>query len=119
MAANGTITVNDNGTVRFTSVCMLCRQPVALDQLDPERVARWQAGEFVQDVFPDLSAPEREVLVSGSHAECFEKVFADDEAGEDDEPCSDDPELDDESWRDIPGAMSPDWNRYFDGKPGF
>jgi len=83
MAATGTITENANGTVRFTTTCMLCEQPVAVDQLDPQKVARWQAGEFVQNVFPDMSASEREVLVSGSHAECFDRAFPPDE--EDDE----------------------------------
>lgn len=79
----GTITENPDGTVRFTTHCMLCTHPVAVDRLDPEKVARWQAGEFVQDVFPDMSASEREALVSGSHAECFAGAFA---GGEEDDP---------------------------------
>jgi hypothetical protein len=83
MAAKGTVTENPDGTVRFTTTCMLCDQPVAVDRLDPEKVARWQAGEFVQDVFPDMSASERETLISGSHAKCFDEAFGGDE--EDDE----------------------------------
>jgi len=75
MAAQGTITRNEDGTVRFTATCMLCGQPCAVDRLDAEKAARWQAGEFVQDVFPELSASEREALVSGSHAECFGAAF--------------------------------------------
>jgi hypothetical protein len=82
MAAKGTVTTNENGTARFTATCMLCGRPAAVDQLDPARLARWQDGEFVQDVFPDLSASEREVLVSGSHAECFEAAFPEDDEDE-------------------------------------
>jgi hypothetical protein len=118
MAVAGTVTANENGTVRFTTVCMLCGQPSALDQLDPERVARWQAGAYARDAFPAMSASEREVLVSGSHAECFEESFPEDE----DDVSGlrpDETDLDDEAWRDIPGAMSPDWNAYFASKPGF
>lgn len=75
----GTITGNPDGTVRFTTHCVLCSRPAAVDQLDPEKVMRWQAGESVQDVFPDMSASDREALVSGSHAECFGNAFPADE----------------------------------------
>jgi hypothetical protein len=81
MAVAGTVTKNENGTVRFTTTdpCMGCGVQVAVDQLDPAKVARWRAGEFVQDVFPDMSAAEREALVSGTHANCFEEMFPEDE----------------------------------------
>ena len=31
-----------------------------------EQIERWQAGAFVQDVFPHLSAEEREFLINGT-----------------------------------------------------
>lgn len=58
---------------------MLCDEPNAIDRLDAWAFAAWQAGAFVQDAFPGLSASEREVLVSGSHAKCFEDAFGGDE----------------------------------------
>jgi hypothetical protein len=81
MAARGIVTKNENGTVRFTTTdpCTGCGLQVAVDQLDADKVARWQAGEFVQDVFPDMSAGEREALVSGTHAKCFDEMFPEDE----------------------------------------
>lgn len=82
----GNITENPDGTVRFTTHCMLCTGPVAVDHLDPGKVACWQAGARVQDVFPEMSASEREALVSGSHAECFGNAFADGEDDPDDFP---------------------------------
>jgi hypothetical protein len=90
MAAQGTVTRNEDGTVRFETRCMLCEQPVAVDRLDPEAFAAWQAGAYVQDAFPNMSASEREALVSGSHAKCFDAAFPE----EDDEepPYEDDPD---------------------------
>lgn len=87
----GTVTRNENGTIRFEAVCMLCDQPVAVDQLDAGAFAAWQAGAYVQDAFPRMSASEREVLVSGTHAKCFDEVFPEEE--DEEEPTYDDIEL--------------------------
>lgn len=76
---NGTVTPNANGTVRWTAQdgCMVCTVPVVVDQLDPAAVEAWQAGKLAQDAFPGMSAGEREALVGGVHARCFEELFAD------------------------------------------
>jgi hypothetical protein len=107
VAVKGTITQNADGTVRFTAVCMLCEQPCAVDRLDPEKLAAWQAGGYVQDLFPERSAAEREALVSGSHAECFGQAFADDDEDPDDD------------FEDIPGAQDASWAAYWDGTSKF
>lgn len=84
----GTVTPNENGTVRWTAQdgCMGCGIPVAVDQLDPAAVAAWQAGELAQNAFPNMSAAELEGLVSGTHAKCFEEMFADEDDEEDFDP---------------------------------
>lgn len=41
---------------------------------------RWQEGAFIQDALPDLTADEREILISGICTECWKNIF-----GEDDE----------------------------------
>lgn len=38
-----------------------------------EQVNRWQNGELIQNVFPDLSADEREFLISGMLPEEWER----------------------------------------------
>jgi hypothetical protein len=92
MAAPGTDTKNDNGTVKFTTLqgCMGCGNRVSVDQLDPGALEAWRAGMGnVQDLFPRLSASEREALMTGTHAECWDAVagYADEpEAEEDDMP---------------------------------
>jgi hypothetical protein len=88
MAAPGTITANANGTVKFTTIrgCMGCGNSVAVDQLDPAALTAYQAGRgAVQDLFPQLSASEREALMTGTHAECWDTVAGvPDEEGDDD-----------------------------------
>jgi hypothetical protein len=40
---------------------------------------RWQAGEFIQDALPELSAEEREILISGICPECWDEMFPEDD----------------------------------------
>lgn len=35
-------------------------------------------GEFIQDVFPELSVDEREIFISGTHPECWDRLYSDD-----------------------------------------
>jgi hypothetical protein len=39
--------------------------------LDPEKVRRWQAGEKIQNVWPEMSADDRETLISGTCPDCW------------------------------------------------
>jgi hypothetical protein len=34
---------------------------------------------FIQDEFPMLSASQRELMITGTHDECWQRIFADDE----------------------------------------
>ena len=45
MAAQGTITLNPGGTVRFDTTCILCDKPNSIDGLDPKAVAAFLAGD--------------------------------------------------------------------------
>jgi hypothetical protein len=70
--ADGTVTV-------FTHNCPGCGRPGKLTGLDPVKVTRWLDGEHIQDVMPELSASERELLISGMHGECWDVMFPPDE----------------------------------------
>ena len=61
-------------TVTVTGACPFCGKEwyIKVSTLD---VAAWQAGEFVQNAFPYLSAGERELLISGICADCQKEVF--------------------------------------------
>ena len=66
------------GMMRFTYTCMMCGQPCEID-IPKDKAEIWlgPAPPFVQNLFPDMSASEREVLISGSHGKCFDEAFAD------------------------------------------
>jgi len=40
----------------------------------PEQIKRWVEGELVQDVFPELTADEREFILSGVTPEEWESI---------------------------------------------
>lgn len=35
--------------------------------------------EFVQDVFPNTPAPIREIMISGTHPDCWDELFGSDD----------------------------------------
>jgi hypothetical protein len=44
-----------------------------------EQVNRWQTGELIQDVMPNLSADDREFLMTGSTPDEWNEAFGGDE----------------------------------------
>lgn len=61
-----------------TQACMFCGKASILT-LDAELYARWIGGEFVQDVWPEWTAGQRELLITGTHPECWDANFTDEE----------------------------------------
>lgn len=61
-----------------TKACMVC-QKSSLLQLDYDAVQKFEAGAFVQDAFPDMSPADREMLITGTHPDCWDKIFPEDE----------------------------------------
>ena len=64
-----------------TKTCQVCGN-YELWSLDRGAVERWQAGELIQDAFPHMSIDDREIMISGTHPECWNKLFGEKE-GED------------------------------------
>jgi hypothetical protein len=57
-----------------TKPCLVCDKYEVLS-LDREAVTRWQEGENIQSAFPDMKAADREVLITGTHPACWDKLF--------------------------------------------
>lgn len=57
-----------------TKTCCVCDKFDVLT-LNRSAVESWQSGEYVQVAFPDMSADDRELLISGTHSECWDKLF--------------------------------------------
>ena len=56
--------------------CIKCAEPqhITVGQADLDA---WQSGTLIQDAMPYLSADERELLISQTCGDCWEKMFGD------------------------------------------
>lgn len=61
-----------------TNPCILCGKTSTME-LDPDKLARYQAGEHVQNVWPEKSPGERELLITGTHPQCWDSMFKEEE----------------------------------------
>ena len=57
-----------------TKTCCVCDKFEVLT-LNRSAVESWQEGEYIQNAFPDMSDNERELLISGTHPTCWDKLF--------------------------------------------
>jgi hypothetical protein len=57
-----------------TQPCQVCGLRSSFT-LDADRVDRWMKGGLIQNVFPEMSAAERETMISGTHDRCWEKLM--------------------------------------------
>ena len=66
--------------ITVTTRCPFCGKAhdVEVNEID---YLNWQDGELIQNAMPYLSAQEREYLITGICADCWESMFS----GEDDE----------------------------------
>lgn len=65
-----------DGRNEYNAKCQVCSKDVTL-RLRPEDIAEWQAPNprHVQLIFQYLTPAERELLVSGTCGECWNKLF--------------------------------------------
>lgn len=55
--------------------CVLCHKKY-LVQVDSDAYYKWKNGEgFIQDLMPELSASDRELLISNTCDDCFDMLF--------------------------------------------
>ena len=64
-----------------TPNCTVCEKSSSID-LDSEDIARWKEGSLIQDVWPDMTPEDREILISGTHPECWTALFTEIETNE-------------------------------------
>jgi hypothetical protein len=60
--------------MKINVCCKWCEKCYELN-VSTKRFALWKKGELIQDVMPELSADERELLISGTCGECWDKMF--------------------------------------------
>lgn len=59
--------------------CRICGKQYFI-RANEERYIKWKAGEnFIQDLLPDLSPAERELLISGTCDNCWKSMFGEED----------------------------------------
>lgn len=61
-----------------TRPCMICNKASVLEVEESELAAR-NAGAMVQDAFPTRDTDFRELVISGTHPECWDATFGEEE----------------------------------------
>jgi hypothetical protein len=70
----------DDGLVTvITTTCPGCQHPGRVRNVKPVALNAWLLGAHIQDVMPELSDADRELLISGMHSDCFDSLFPPDE----------------------------------------
>lgn len=67
-------TTTEGERVTVTKTCCVCGKEASVT-VDREGYDRWIGGAHVQHVFRDMSADDREILISGTHPECWDELF--------------------------------------------
>jgi hypothetical protein len=53
---------------------MICHK-VSQIEVDADAFRFWRGGTHIQTAFPEMSAPERERLKTGTHPKCWDTMF--------------------------------------------
>lgn len=59
-----------------TQKCLVCEEVGEVD-VPSNAWAAYKSGMFIQDAMPTVPAPIREQIISGTHPECWDKMWAD------------------------------------------
>jgi hypothetical protein len=66
----------DKGPVDFiTPMCIWCSE-TAIVKVPHSAYLKWLDGESAQYAFKDMSADDRELLISGTHPKCWDLIMA-------------------------------------------
>jgi len=77
-----------NGKVAVATICPMCGDTKVLS-LPEAGYKAWQNGTMIQRALPELSADDRERLISGICPTCWDKMFSVPDDDEDDEDYDD------------------------------
>jgi hypothetical protein len=67
-------TIVPNTSANVEVQCVGCKNILAI-KLSIEGFQKWRAGMLIQNALPELSADERELLISGYCGTCWKELF--------------------------------------------
>lgn len=65
----------------FEDNCVVCGKPYSVE-VDEEGWNAWRNGELIQNALPDMTAGDREFLISQICPTCFDDLFKEDDEDE-------------------------------------
>lgn len=68
----------DTNKAEVINLCTVCDHFSSV-VVDLKGYYRWSRGEPIQNALPELSPEEREILITGAHPECWDKMFGGEE----------------------------------------
>ena len=70
--------IEEDGTLTLQFSCPFCRQPSEVSGIDRPTWEAWRRGltAGIAEVFPALTAGEREILKTGIHPACWDLAFS-------------------------------------------
>ncbi len=66
-------------SVEPPNACMMCGKRADPVWMPKEACLRWRHGELLQVAWPSGSEADREVLISGTHSECYDALAESDD----------------------------------------
>jgi hypothetical protein len=71
-------TASDPWVTVETPRCFVCGQTATLE-VPAAGFDAWRAGALIQRALPGLSSPERELLISGTHPACWDRMMGEED----------------------------------------
>ena len=65
---------DDASKLDVTTICPVCNCSHTVT-VDSRAYAQWRAGKHIQDVMPELSVVQRELLITGIDGGCWNRMF--------------------------------------------
>lgn len=69
---------NSERYITVKKICPWCHNIAEIRVLRDQYNA-WKSGVLAQDAFPNLSASEREIIISGTHPKCWDEMWKEDD----------------------------------------
>jgi hypothetical protein len=70
--------LDSSDQVTIEVACTCCNQTKTL-QVSKRGYDRWVKGELIQNAIPEVPFNDREILISQTCSDCFDRLFAEDE----------------------------------------
>src|SRR5947209_115043 len=75
--SSGTFLARHAKGAAATFECTCCHEDIEIRNLDVQALTEWMTGDkLVQDAFPNMPAPERELFISGTCPECYARMLS-------------------------------------------